>query len=188
MHRRSAFTLVEVIVVIAIIGLLAALAAPVFIRAKQSANETICLNNFKQFHAALELYRADWSSTDIGTPAQMGLPIFADDLLPLQGCRGLDRQCKSPGAYTVRWPSTDPSTPNYTVAAVKAWAEYVGNFGPNSVLMFDDSHQDHCPRSEFSRMRVLGVNLGGSVYWRVRRGNPSLHSWWHEVPQGETRR
>ncbi len=184
MRRRSAFTLVEVIVVIAIIGLLATLAAPVFIRAKQSANETICLNTFKQFFSALELYRADWSSTEVGDPAQMGLPPSADDIMPPYNCRGLDRQCKSPGVYTVRWPRTDPSTPNYSVTAVRAWVEYVATHGSTSLLIFDDSHQDHCPRSEFSKMRVLGLNLGGTVYWRVRRGDPSQNTWWHEVPRG----
>lgn len=186
MHRRSAFTLVEVIVVIAIIALLAALAAPVFIRAKQSANETICLTNFKQFHAALELYRADWSSSDVGTPAQMGMPTFASALLPPAECRGQDEKCLSPGSYTIRWPNPNPATPNYSVLAQDAWAEYVGNYGPSSVLMYDESHQDHCPHSEFSKMRVLGVNLGGSVFWRVRRGDPNLHSWWHEIPRGGT--
>lgn len=184
MRTSRGFALIELIIIIAIIALLAGLITPVFLRAKQSANEAICVSNLKQFHVALEMYRADWSTTDVGTPAQMGFPIFADSLLPPQECRGLDRRCASPGVYTMRWPSPDPQAPYYSEEAFVRWAEYVGTYGSSAILLYDASHQDHCPNSEFSRRRVLGLNLGGSVYWRVRRGDPFSVEWWHEAPQG----
>jgi len=44
----KAFTLLEMLVVIAIIGILAALLLPVLGRAKVTGKRAICLNNFKQ--------------------------------------------------------------------------------------------------------------------------------------------
>lgn len=58
--RRAGFTLVELLVVIAVIGLLAAILFPVFARARAKAQQTTCLSNVKQFAAAFELYLSDW--------------------------------------------------------------------------------------------------------------------------------
>lgn len=58
----SGFTLVELLVVIAIIGVLSSVLFPVFSRAKQDANRTLCASNLKQLAAALDLYAQDWNS------------------------------------------------------------------------------------------------------------------------------
>ncbi len=56
---RSAFTLIELLIVIAIVGVLAALLLPVFNRAKEASRASACLSNLHQLGVALQLYVQD---------------------------------------------------------------------------------------------------------------------------------
>lgn len=53
---RKAFTLVELLVVIAIIALLVAILLPVLSRARESARNTVCKNNLRQFGIGFHLF------------------------------------------------------------------------------------------------------------------------------------
>lgn len=55
-RSRMGFTLIELLIVIAIIGLLAAIMTPVFIRARFKTYHTACVQNEKNIATALELY------------------------------------------------------------------------------------------------------------------------------------
>jgi len=56
---RRAFTVVELLVVVVIVGILAALLFPVMQRAKSEAQDQSCQQNLRQFAVGLELYRTD---------------------------------------------------------------------------------------------------------------------------------
>ena len=57
--RRSAFTLVEILVVLAIIAILAALLFPAFARARESAKQVNCASNLQQIGFAVLQYRKE---------------------------------------------------------------------------------------------------------------------------------
>lgn len=58
---RLAFTLIELLLVIAIIALLAALLLPSLRSAREAGKRTTCINNLKQNHVGIQLYAEDSS-------------------------------------------------------------------------------------------------------------------------------
>ena len=59
-HFRKAFSLIELLFVIAIISLLAALLFPVFARAREQARGAVCLSNLRQIGTGIQLYLQDY--------------------------------------------------------------------------------------------------------------------------------
>jgi len=52
----SAFTLVEIMIVVAIIGLLASIAIPNYVKARDNSQQKACINNLRQLDGAVQQY------------------------------------------------------------------------------------------------------------------------------------
>ena len=61
--RRGAFTLVEIMIVVAIIALLAAIAVPGFLRARKRSQASKILNDLRMIDAAVDQYAIETNRT-----------------------------------------------------------------------------------------------------------------------------
>jgi len=71
--RRSAFTLVEIMIVVAIIGLLAAIAIPNFIKARELSQKNACIANLKQMDGAKNTWALEQKKVNTDTPGDADL-------------------------------------------------------------------------------------------------------------------
>jgi prepilin-type N-terminal cleavage/methylation domain-containing protein len=65
---KAGFTLVEIMIVVAIIGLLAAIAIPNFVRARTTAQANACVNNLRQIDGAKQQWALENKAAPTASP------------------------------------------------------------------------------------------------------------------------
>ena len=98
--RKAGFTLVEIMIVVAIIGLLAAIAIPNFVKARESAQAKSCVNNLRQIDGAVDQYALEngLATGDAVTEAQFTTFLKATPTCPIGSTAYGDQAVGTPTA------------------------------------------------------------------------------------------
>ena len=99
--KRAGFTLVEIMIVVAIIGLLAAIAIPNFVRARTTAQKNACIANLRQLDGAKQQWALENKKSSDDSAADGDVtPYLKGTTMPL---------CPSGGAYAQGKVSENPT-------------------------------------------------------------------------------
>jgi prepilin-type N-terminal cleavage/methylation domain-containing protein len=75
-HGRGAFTLVEIMIVVAVIGLLAAIAIPNFMRARTASRTNVCIDNLRMLDGAQQQWALESGANGSTIPLASNIQPF----------------------------------------------------------------------------------------------------------------
>jgi len=102
--NRAGFTLVEIMIVVGLIGMLAAIAIPNFIKARAKSQTDICLNNLRQIQSAVQQWAMEMRKGPTAAVTEVDVVVYMKKipLCPAGGTTFAD-------SYSLTDVSTDPT-------------------------------------------------------------------------------
>jgi prepilin-type N-terminal cleavage/methylation domain-containing protein len=194
--NKLAFTLIEVVVVLAIVAVLVAILTPVLLSARQQGKITDSVSKVRQLYLSVQIYRSDWQGTDdyaggfyeAGLPPQnLGLPAIGLPASFYASPCGPDKTIHDTGPTLVDGYITyaaafyDPAMLKHPQSAYK---NYLKTYRQNAVLFVDP----YCNpagtdmRKPGIEKRGIAVLLSGKIENRFRRGRASTLEWYSDPP------
>lgn len=178
--RRSAFAILEILIVLSIISLLAALFFPTFISVKSKAKVVKSIAQMRQIHLAYMQYRSDFQMDD-NLIASYGTGLQGFLYIPELGLHSL----ADTGGNPTPWPSARYAVPQPIPGmpdrAIDDWNNYAST-GQPMICLVDYTHNPGNPRDDIHRFRIAyGVYMDGRLVRKTSRGNLTRLSLWHKM-------
>lgn len=178
MRRRiQSITLTEILVVLAILGLLCALLFPVYQNAKKAATITKSISNMRQLHQAIYLYMGE----DLSPVAKSGLPT---DFVALRHVLELPKDIFHTGGSPY-YGHSGSDVYAYMAQAVapgeeEGFNEHVRKTNGNPILIVDGTQNSNVnfDVDRFELRLGIGIYFDGHVERRHHTGSSNRFTVW----------
>ena len=119
--RYTAFTLVEIMIVVAIIGIIIAISVPAFIRAREMSRARACQENLAKIEGAVDQYALEFKLTGGDTVT------LATDLIDANGTGYLKAtpRCPAGGTYSATFTVDTPPACSLGANASATYAPHI---------------------------------------------------------------